>query len=1671
LAQAHLDASKAGEDWETRSRQLITCARMVLRYAALVVAADYARQDFKDEQLSFRLERLKYPLDSDFPNLIEAGVPALVHHGSQFVAELGASAEALTSEIVVIQRMGEKGFEPSQVTLRKGILDLRNAITHDHYVGRWQEFWTNHAPLVERLLAAFSWLGDYPLLRPVDEDHWARMSGPGPDFPVERIPDAAREAFQAEVARAGTSGLVLADPRCERFMSLFPFLLWDDCPYCLDDSATPLSNEAFMFNGENGRRLAAYVGPHHSRPFSGLPRQTASAIFESKQVPPKPIRVKDLKYGDLLSRSSHQTMLWLGEARASLKYVDALYQARTEAEALLKRFLAGGKSGFLILGEAGMGKSNLLAHFVIDLHERGVPVLTYPAYYLDAEEAFESYIIKDLQVDGSLEELMQRLVTTGSSLVVAVDGLNENQQDVARLLRKLCHFVTRSERVARTAGDRDLVPPIKVVMTMRTTSFERALGEILPEGEDEAVLFPVEAFEVPLGPNGELASKPRYVLDRMTGVELANAYETYRRYEGYTDANGRRVRFAAATPYSELAPAVREVLAHPWLLRVALEAYDGKAMPADVWAGDLLRAYCDARIFGRTETERGAFAGRAEVVVDLVGLMRAQRRDTFALDDLAALAPALHMRIEAAGPATPYVRLLEEGVLMEVEERRAFGLRTVTKNSVRFASDRLLEYLLAESLMRPWAEVTPADMVALVDEGQGFRAVAGAVDVLILEALARDRAALVAEALACIPDDGVAVAHGANLLSSLGSLRHCGLDDLVSMLASTLPPARALAMARAAGDRLAEKYLMEEAIICFGAARVVGERVAALELGLERAEALEAAARACAMIGRHEAAAAVQEEVIRALKPAWYARESMTELALAWIDACLKAATYFASCRRFVDAQKSCRHIRNNLVHGVIALGRHDLQKRVLACYVRDAQLSLRAGQAPSIAPVAPGTVEAVARAMIAETGDEGAIELLAEQIACDAAVWAVQLRSLDAFNRQAEVVELWRGLQSTHEKRGAIGLAGALVTLGDYCVERPEPQEASSYYCEAVDLLRPFVSLYGVEVFGPPLARALAGLGRALGRLGHFLEARLAFDESLHILARATKGGRQDLEPTRAEAYLLYARTLTDACDYERAMFYFREGAAVLSHEISLGVGCHAFPLLHSQPSLFVAAVKTGRWAHAADAFKVVVSLALLCTDLAPLVEAELRQRFFQLQDDARSNIIDALGWDAYLVDPRARFLLKAYYLAVGSRRITGDPALLDHARDRASRGYPAAMTDLAVALWEGELVPRDTEKAVALTRAAVEAGAPLAAFNLAQMLGARGHAEEAVNWYRIAAESGDADAQYAYGVALETRSGTEAGVAEALKWYKRAARNGVPDAAYRYGQCLINGGDGARSFYAGIRWLDHASERGHASATERLLAHLPRLKRDADRGDAQALLVMAGLYRRGIGVKTDHRKTVDFIRRAVKKGSGEACLELAFIYHDQGSPKEFFRHLAKSAELGCELAYFNLAMCYEDGVGTSRMPDKAIEWYVKAAEADESDAFQCLANLCGQGWGLEADAAVDWLRKGAMNGGAKSQQDLAKRCITGIGLGVDLRDAFAWASRAYANKLEETAFFIGLIYLHGENHYRAKAGLRPRTGESFSVDRDEAKIWISLASRSGNVEARTLLASIRDI
>ena len=134
-----------------------------------------------------------------------------------------------------------------------------------------------------------------------------------------------------------------------------------------------------------------------------------------------------------------------------------------------------------------------------------------------------------------------------------------------------------------------------------------------------------------------------------------------------------------------------------------------------------------------------------------------------------------------------------------------------------------------------------------------------------------------------------------------------------------------------------------------------------------------------------------------------------------------------------------------------------------------------------------------------------------------------------------------------------------------------------------------------------------------------------------------------------------------------------------------------------------------------------------------------------------------------------------------------------------------------------------------------------------------------EAVRWYRLAAEQGDASGQYTLGGRYADGRGVLKDDAEAVRWYRLAADQGSALAQFELGIMYANGEGVLKDDEEAVRWFRLAAERNLQSLKIIVRSQPNDYLKDganlwyrvaADQGDAEAQMRLGFMYYTGDGM-----------------------------------------------------------------------------------------------------------------------------------------------------------------------------------------------------------------------------
>lgn len=361
-----------------------------------------------------------------------------------------------------------------------------------------------------------------------------------------------------------------------------------------------------------------------------------------------------------------------------------------------------------------------------------------------------------------------------------------------------------------------------------------------------------------------------------------------------------------------------------------------------------------------------------------------------------------------------------------------------------------------------------------------------------------------------------------------------------------------------------------------------------------------------------------------------------------------------------------------------------------------------------------------------------------------------------------------------------------------------------------------------------------------------------------------------------------------------------------------------------------------------------------------------------------------------------------------------------------------------------------------------------------------------QAAVWYRMAAEQRSDSAQMKLGILLITGQGVPQDKPQGRDWLQKAVANNNTDAMFVLAR-LYDMGDGveqdkkkaldlylrvADSYeFAGIDamfalWRMYDTGDGVAQDREKALDWL---RQAADGGHAAAEYTLGMLYYHGDGPAEDIHKAARLIQRAAEHGNANARQAMRQddltrahqenLRAEQDARREAF--LRRADKEGAAAWYELGKACEEGGHGLPLDKAQAADWYRKAAEHNNTDAMFALARMYDTGDGVAQDKkkALDLYLKVADahdRTSADAMLALWRKYDTGDGVAQDKKKALDWLLGAAKESHGEAMRRLGLLYAEGSDLVRR--------------DRSLAANLYSKAAEKGDGEASFLLASLLD-
>ena len=332
-------------------------------------------------------------------------------------------------------------------------------------------------------------------------------------------------------------------------------------------------------------------------------------------------------------------------------------------------------------------------------------------------------------------------------------------------------------------------------------------------------------------------------------------------------------------------------------------------------------------------------------------------------------------------------------------------------------------------------------------------------------------------------------------------------------------------------------------------------------------------------------------------------------------------------------------------------------------------------------------------------------------------------------------------------------------------------------------------------------------------------------------------------------------------------------------------------------------------------------------------------------------------------------------YELACRLERGDGIPVNLEESakwmRSAAEQGHREAQWRLGQQYLNGTYVKRDMDQALRWLRRSAKEGYEPAQFALGQMyetgLGVAQDLLQAISWYQEAARQGNGKAEQQLSICFMKchESGTESEGMEA--WLRGRAQASDPIALFDLANYLRKQNEPKNALEI-MQLMIESAQKGHdvaqlmlgketlfsgdAQGTKNYEQSFYWLSQSAQRGNVEAMALVASCYRCGTGIAPNPTMALQMIEKAADKGNLDALAIVACtVLIGDGVPRNLTRGIAMLKQAAAEnsFARWKLALCCKNGTGIMRDAKETDRWFDRSAEGRFSQGLPWRFGLPG--------------------------------------------------------------------------------------------------------------------------
>jgi uncharacterized protein len=428
-------------------------------------------------------------------------------------------------------------------------------------------------------------------------------------------------------------------------------------------------------------------------------------------------------------------------------------------------------------------------------------------------------------------------------------------------------------------------------------------------------------------------------------------------------------------------------------------------------------------------------------------------------------------------------------------------------------------------------------------------------------------------------------------------------------------------------------------------------------------------------------------------------------------------------------------------------------------------------------------------------------------------------------------------------------------------------------------------------------------------------------------------------------------------------------------------------------------------------------------------------------------------------------------------AKRKLHEKEMMEHWRVAAHLGNDRAMENLAHCFNHGDCADQDYEMAAFWYQKQADKGNCRSQFRLGRLYELGLHFKQdysvAADLYLKAAEKGYPKGQIAYAKLLLEGNGVKKDVFEAEKWIELAAQQGNKEAKLMHAQHLVGESNYDKAFEVYVAEaqkgiadaqfnLGVLSLNGQGTKKDHQKAFLYFLLA-ADQEHVEACNCLGHMFQEGLGCEENEEQALYWFDKAAAHGCMDSQVSAAKLHlkiKTSGTEFETNEQVAsrlynEAAEHGNLEAQLVLATLAERKQGAVQ---KALKWYLKAAQQGDVDAMMHIGDIFFYGKGIKQSHldAGRWYKLAANLNYPEAQKNLGFMFYYGLGVTRSYQEAERWYVLAAENNNAKAQYYLGKMFLRG-----VATGGKEQCFE-------HAAFWLHKSAEQGEANAQFNLARL---